>query len=467
MGINERPEEWRRRCDRYRRTFLDRKAPEWKGNDSQCADVIEEYERLMRRAGLIDFDDMILLGLRIIESQPWVRKVVTARFPALVVDEYQDLGLALHRLVQSLCFGPDTGCRLFAVGDPDQCIYEELNGAQPALLAALAEDQRVEKVHLRLNYRSRSNIVSASEVALGERRGYEAVSGEGGIIDFHKCEDGLSHQVRHACEQLIPTMLASGVARNLGEIAILYREKKQGDVAAEIAGNAGFQFIRVDANAPYRSTPMTTWLECCAAWCAGGWKTGEPGLSDLLARWRTFNGYTASDKENLDRSRELVRFLFSKRDTTDSLGTWLKTFYDSCLKAAFERAPLLGDESVKVTNILALCEPDKKLADWSVVQFGGQGGTPKHLNLMTFHAAKGLEFDVVFMLGMDQGIIPRYNENSPRSKQEPRRLFYVGLTRARYEVHMLYTGWRDSPYGRKHDGPSEFLEEVRRSVSTA
>lgn len=289
VGVNERPEEWRRRCDRYRRTYLDRDTSEWKGQDSQSADLIEEYERRLRAAGFIDFDDMVLLGLRLIETHAWVRKVLTARFPVLVVDEYQDLGLTLHRLVTSLCFGPKNHCRLFAGGDPDQSIYS-FTGAQPELLRTLAEDGRVEKVHLRLNYRSRSNIVSASEVALGEKRGYEAASGAGGIIDFHRCKDGLPHQVKHACEQLIPTVLRTGVARNLGEIAILYRDKRQGDVAAEAAAAAGLEFIRVDANAPYRCTPMTTWLESCASWCAGGWRTGEPGLSDLLARWRSFNG---------------------------------------------------------------------------------------------------------------------------------------------------------------------------------
>lgn len=463
VGVNERLEEWRRRCDRYRRTYLDREAAEWRGQDLQTAEVIEEYEGRLRNGGFIDFDDMILLGLRLIESQPWVRKVLTARFPVLVVDEYQDLGLTLHRLVMSLCFGAGNSCRLFAVGDPDQSIYS-FTGAQPELLSKLADDKRVEKVHLRLNYRSRASIVSASEAALGEKRGYESAGGDGGIIDFHKCEDGLPHQAKYACEELIPQVLASGVARNLGEIAVLYRDKRQGDVAAECASAARLDFIRADANAPYRCTPMTTWLEGCAAWCAGGWKTGEPGLSDLLARWRSFNGSVGSDSENLERSRELVHFLFSHRDTSESLGVWLKAFHESCLRGAFDREPMLSDEALKVTNILGLCEPGKKLAGWSVVQFGGQGGSPDHLNLMTFHSAKGLEFDVVFMLGLDQGIIPSYNENTPFSKREPRRLFYVGLTRARHEIHMLYSGWRDSPYGRKRDGPSEFLLDVKKAV---
>jgi hypothetical protein len=191
VGVNERPDEWRRRCDRYRRTYLDREGPEWKEKDLPSAEVIEEYERRLRSAGFIDFDD---------------------------------------------------------------------------------------------------------------------------------CEDGLPHQAMYACEELIPQALASGVARNLGEIAILYRDKRQGDVAAECSANTGLDFIRVDANAPYRCTPMTMWLEGCAAWCAGGWKTGEPGLSDLLARWRAFNGSVGSDAESLERSRELVRFLFSHRDTDESLG---------------------------------------------------------------------------------------------------------------------------------------------------
>jgi DNA helicase II / ATP-dependent DNA helicase PcrA len=85
---------------------------------------------------------------------------------------------------------------------------------------------------------------------LGEKRGYEATGGDGGIIDFHKCNDGLSHQAKHACEKVIPEALANKVARNLGEVALLYRDKRQGDVIAECAAAAGFDFLRADANAP-------------------------------------------------------------------------------------------------------------------------------------------------------------------------------------------------------------------------
>jgi DNA helicase II / ATP-dependent DNA helicase PcrA len=465
VSVNERPSEWRGRCDRYRRTFLDRDSQDWRGNDSQTAQVIEEYERLLRSEGFIDFDDMVLLGLRMIESQPWVRRALTARFPVLVVDEYQDLGLTLHRLVMSLCFGQGKKARLLAVGDPDQSIYS-FTGAKPELLNTLAEDKRVEVVRLKMNYRSKASIVSASEVAIGEKRGYVAASGDGGIVDFHECQDGFQHQAQFVCSELIPTALKTRTARSKGEIAVLYRSKDQGDIVAECATNAGHDFIRSDGNAPYRCTPFTTWLEDCAAWCVGGWRKGEPPLSDILSRWRSFNGSVRSDTQSRAIERQLVRFLFSHRDTTESLETWLLAFNAACLREAFGREPLLGEDAIRVTSIINLCGAGKKLSGWSVVQFSGQGGSPVHLNLMTLHSAKGLEFDVVYLLGLEQGQIPFYTENTIALKREPRRLFYVGLSRARYEVHLLYSGWYEFRGRKYRNGPSEFVLEVQKAVNS-
>ncbi len=116
-------------------------------------------------------------------------------------------------------------------------------------------------------------------------------------------------------------------------------------------------------------------------------------------------------------------------------------------------------------KLFAASESTGKLEKWTVARFGGQGGTPGHLNLMTLHSSKGLEFDVVILFGMDQGIIPDHREKSAESKREPRRLFYVGLTRARHEVHMTFSGWRDTPWGKKKDGVSEFVVELRRGIN--
>jgi DNA helicase-2/ATP-dependent DNA helicase PcrA len=154
--------------------------PEWQ-EDEQLAALVTRYEGLLRQGGMIDFDDMILIGLRLIESRRWVRRALRARFPVIVVDEYQDLGVSLHRIVESLCFGG--GSRLFAVGDPDQSIYG-FTGARPELLRELANSPRVESVRLPFNYRSGPTIVRAAEIALGEARGYEGRGNQVGTGRF-------------------------------------------------------------------------------------------------------------------------------------------------------------------------------------------------------------------------------------------------------------------------------------------
>ena len=162
---------WESRIDKYRREHLDREDADWQEDDENAARVIQAYEDYLDEEGLIDFDGMILIGLHLVENYSWIRNALSARFPILVVDEYQDLGHALDRIVQSLCF--KAGMRLLAVGDPDQSIYG-FTGAEPSLLMKLADRKDVETIRLRLNYRCGSVIIQASEIALGERRNFKS-----------------------------------------------------------------------------------------------------------------------------------------------------------------------------------------------------------------------------------------------------------------------------------------------------
>jgi DNA helicase II / ATP-dependent DNA helicase PcrA len=141
---------------------------------------------------------------------------------------------------------------------------------------------KVEKVHLRLNYRSGQKLIDASEVALGEMRGYKASEDRAGTIDFYKCPDGLQQQAERICTKIIPESLGRRERRRIGNVAVLYCDRHDGDVIEEAVQAAGMKFIRVDGGALYPKTPLTRWLEDCAAWCAGGWKTGSPRLSNLI-----------------------------------------------------------------------------------------------------------------------------------------------------------------------------------------
>ncbi len=448
--------------DKYRRTHLDRQAAAWRGDDNDMAELIERYEARLRGNGLIDFDDMMLLGLRLIEENKWVRRALHARFPILVVDEYQDLGLPLHRIVMALCF--EEGIRLFAVGDPDQSIYG-FTGANPELLRELSEMPNVEKIHLRFNYRSGQKIIDASEVVLGEVRGYKASEDRSGIINFYKSPDGLQQQAERICNEIIPRAIGRGANRRIGDVAVLYLDRNDGDVIEEAVRGAGMKFIRVDKGGPYAKTPLTRWLEDCAAWCAGGWKTGSPRLSGLIRAWEGFNSSVRTESELFRLKISLTSFLFSHRTPGTAAAMWLEEMYKEILAPALKREATLRDETAAVANLMRVCGKEGKLKELTVAGLGGQAGSPDHLNLITLHSAKGLEFDVVVMMGMEQGRMPSWAAKTVESKREPRRLFYVGLTRSRHEVHITFSGFTINRYGtRFENGPSEFVVEVAKRL---
>lgn len=459
LGINEKPREWMFRCDHYRRTHLDRDKPEWRGDDEDAAKVIESYERTLANDGLIDFETMVHLGLQLVEQHGWVRKALRARFPVLVVDEYQDLGRALHRIVLCLCF--TAGMRLVAVGDPDQSIYG-FTGSEPALLHDLAGRDGVEAVQLQLNYRCGPTIIRASEVALGEARGFKSGVDEVGTLDIYHRPKGVDDQARFICDTIIPDAMKRREGRQLGDIAILYRSQYDGNEIAKAVEARGWDFIRIDQGNPYPRSQIIFWLEDCAKWCGGGWASGEPRLSDLMRTWQNFNESITADAGRRALHRDLVKFLHSHRESDQPLRDWLSRFRAACLDSCLAREPRLREDVIAVAKLAEVCGPDARLAGFTVSAFGRQGGAGTHLNLMTLHSAKGLEFDVVILPFLEEGILPNYRSNSIARLREERRLFYVGLTRARHEVHLTYSGWYQTLHGSvKNNGASRFLAEVR------
>jgi DNA helicase-2/ATP-dependent DNA helicase PcrA len=461
-GSSEDPRPWKTKCDYYRRTNLDRNSREWHAEEA-TAKIIETYEKELRLNGMIDFDDMVLLGMRLIECMPWVRKALSARFPILVVDEYQDLGVPLHRIVKSLYLSGNI--RLFAVGDPDQSIYG-FTGARPELLGELARLEGVETIPLHFNYRCGNAIIQASEIALGEARNYKGKDGHIGSIEFHCCPKGIDEQAATICNKIIPDALKIRKSCTFGDIAVLYLDKNDGDIIAEHAKSAGIKFIRIDRGAPYRKTPLIHWLEDCALWCSGGWKEGVPSLSTLIRSWIWFNKSLISEQEQHLLKTSLVSFLATHRSPDLSLIEWLSEFDRICIYLTLQRELILRDEAEAFSKLLNACKKGSILADLTVASFARQGGSKDNLNLITLHSAKGLEFDVVVMMGMDQGRIPSWTARSTEDKKESRRLFYVGLTRAKHEVHLTYSCFTVSPNGyRFKKGPSEFLLEIQKSLN--
>lgn len=427
---------WKAPMERYRRNYLDRSVASFHNDDPACARLVVAYEEELRAHSLIDFDDMPLLAVRALQENPWLQEAIKAKYPILIVDEYQDLGSALHRMVMGLCFG--TGIRLFAVGDIDQSIYG-FTGANPELLSRLSERDDVEAVKLRLNYRSGSNIVTASQYALGEDRDYEAPEDASkGTIFFHPLTGNYDQQANHIFETVISDLMDRLPDLQLGEIAILYPAASFGDSLEGAAQEHGYGVVRADSNAIYpRSSRIMRWLEQCAIWCCAGWHSGAPRFSRLVSEGtRMFGETLATDDHRLQFQRSLIAFLWERRDSALSLHTWLTDFRREILNVHFSGSRTLIGESEALDAFILRTRPGNDCEHRNIGLFCGHGAGNDRINLSTLHSSKGLEFRVVVLFGIDGGIIPWNNQTASQIK-EWRRLFYVGFTRAEEEVHIV------------------------------
>ena len=453
IGGPENPQNWDMRLGRHRRRFLNRERSEWKTLDPQLTGLVEAYEAELRALGLIDFDDMPLLAVRALAANRWLRTAMVAKYPILAVDEYQDLGSALHAMVLGLCFS--AGMRLFAVGDIDQSIYG-FTGATPVLLRRLSERDDVETVRLGLNYRCGSRIVSASEYALGEERGYKAPDdAHEGTIYFHPCTGGYAAQARYLIKELIPEIRERQPDINLGEIAVLYPAAFLGDEVANAAAEHGYSVIRTDGNALYpRGSKLMRWLEQCAMWCCGGWRSGMPRLSRVVGEGaRLFHEALTDEDERLAFQRDLTAILWGRRNETLGLYDWLIALRDDIIRPQADCARSLADEFGTLNDFITRIGPSGDVDDFPLAEFARIGSGRDRINLSTLHSAKGREFDAVILFGAEEGRLPR-NNATDNDVREARRLFYVGFTRARHEIHLMYGQYN----------PSRFVTEVQERI---
>jgi DNA helicase-2/ATP-dependent DNA helicase PcrA len=477
-----------------------RAAPETEDDDSVAAAtlarVAERYGQTLRAAGALDFDDLLLRTVDLFDRQPGLRDAYRRRFPYVLVDEYQDTNRAQYELVRHLA-GPQGNVTV--VGDEDQSIYSWRGADIQNILDFETDFPGARVLRLEENYRSSQAILDAAAALVSHNRRRKgktlrAVKAAGEAVRLHQAADEYQEAAF-----VVETIAA---LRQGGRAAVLFRMNAQSRlfeegllrqrIPYEVVGGVGFYerkevkdllaylrlvlsprdpiALRRVINVPPRGIGEKTVdevLRVAAARSVSPWeavaaveeeallpvRATQPlrrfremmnglreeaaglGVKALLTRTLEVTGYAAAlaqepTRESQDRLENLAELLSAAAD------------YETR-----EEAPTLTGFLDRVS---LLTDVDRSSGQAPVL-------------LMTFHAAKGLEFDSVFLVGLEEGLVPHSRSaGSPEALEEERRLIYVGMTRAMERLHLTWAQSRQVFGQRRLAEPSRFLTEIPR-----
>jgi len=465
--------------------------------------VYKKYEAALKAYNALDFDDLILKPLQALKADPEYRNLWECRIRYLLVDEYQDTNLTQYEFIRQLT-GPSGG--LTVVGDDDQSIYS-WRGARPENLAQLQQDYPfLQVVMLEQNYRSTGNILNAANALIANNphlynKNLWSQLGPGEQItimssqsDEQEAQQIVGHLLQHKFQR----------GKHFSDYAILYRSNHQSrlfeqqlrehDVPYSISGGISFfelseikdvmAYLRVivnpeDDNALLRivNTPrrelgtasIQGLVEHAAALNQGLLESvDDAGLPQRLSpralqslqqfkHWlqKMHRRCTADDPLRLVRT--ILNDIGYEQWVTDTAADEVQ----ASRKRENLQELLAWIERLRINDLSAdLASVVAKLTLLDALDRDREDDKQNGVQLMTLHAAKGLEFPFVYLVGMEENILPHKNSIAEESIEEERRLAYVGLTRARQQLVLSYTLQRKSHGKLSQSEPSRFLTEL-------
>ncbi|MED3957701.1 ATP-dependent helicase [Priestia aryabhattai] len=423
--------------------------------------VAKEYEQRLYKTNQIDFTEIVKCATKLIKEQKYVRKCLEAKFPWILIDEYQDLGRPLHEMVLTLF--NKTNIKIFAVGDPDQSIYE-FQGAIPEYLLELYDTTDIMSIDLKTNYRSNQEIIDAASIALNiDDREYKAGTRHGEEAEFHfiTCENDMEDQYECVVESIIPECLAQKIP--LDEICVLVSSGKQIKELSEYMKKRSIPHYL--AKHEFLKSKVILWAKDCASWVLGNHGVAFTDISDFWTKFSSNINGELSEEVKQHEKKQFFTFLKESKIHSANLENWFEYFLNTLnLDEMLSLSQQYIDEKEKIELFKREIKKGS-LTGYTLDEFSQVGKPQNQVTLSTRHSSKGLEFEVVIMLGMQEGAFPYYSTvNVPSKLNEQRRLFFVCITRAKRVCYLLRSqtihvntryGWRAF-----QKEPSMFWEEL-------
>ncbi len=466
--------------------------------ERRIAEVYAEYQRRLERASAMDFDDLLTVAVRLFREHPQVLETYRRRFRHVLVDEYQDTNRAQNELVLLLAGEHRNIC---VVGDSDQSIYR-FRGADIRNILEFEEafpDATV--VVLDQNYRSTQTILDAANAVIANNLGRAPKElwtdqGTGEAIVRFQAEDGTDEAVWVAQEI---SRLHHAEGRRWGDVAVFYRTNAQSRALEE-------QLVRL--NVPYKVIGGTRFYDRREVKDALAYLRAAVNPADEVSVKRVLNvpkrGVGDTTVAKLDawaadagvpfhvalhqaaeagvsgRAVAGIADFLALLDTVrarvdDGPGAMLEValtdsgYLGELEAAATGSGPERAEAEGRIENLGELVGVASEAE--SVEQFLEQvslvadtddlDGDETTVVLMTLHSAKGLEFPLVFIMGMEDGVFPHMRAlGEPQELEEERRLCYVGITRARERLYLTHAWCRTLFGATQYNPPSRFLDEI-------
>ena len=457
------------------------------------AKVYRRYEEMRRTAGALDFDDLLIETVRLFREHVDIRTKWRTKFVHILIDEYQDTNAAQYALIKMLV---NDQKNIAVVGDDWQSIYSWRGADFTNILNFERDFPGATVIKLEQNYRSTASILDAAHSVIlkntqrSDKKLWTA-AGEGAPVRVHAVDDETAEAAFVA--EAIASQVAIG-ARKYEDVAVLYRTNAQSaplerafmrfGVKYRIIGGVRFydrkevkdilaylklavqprdrmSFSRI-VNVPTRGVGATS-LEKFLTWQGNtdfdiiAALTNVDQTSTLTSRAKaalsSLGGVLRSIQASMvnDAPAEVINKLIKR--------TGYDTFILDDTPQAEDRQENLG---ALISDASAFASIDDFLEEAALLSSADSSADDNEVTLMTLHAAKGLEFPVVYMVGMEEGILPhaRVYEAGPAELEEERRLCYVGMTRAREELHLTYAYSRMTFGQRSYQPASRFIADM-------
>lgn len=449
---NSTDRQFRYAVTRYHLEHADTSFANWA--NQEYAQLLQKHYTNLFGQGFVDFDIIVKNALKLVVDSNLVRQSLYAKFSWFAVDEYQDLGYPLFKIITEMV--NNTAVKLFAIGDPDQAIFD-FAGTDPKYLIELSERSDMQPtIKLGYNYRSTQNVVNLSKAILSPYSDYESASqNANGVCRIYKCQQ--DEDQLWVIPQILQKFQQQGIDDN--EIAILHPWRENGliPIANALEGR-NLQYV-MDKHPLYdRSMKLIQWMEALCYWCLKGWKvdaynkTSLITFEDLLRTWnQIISGESSNSEEDTNSRVKLTRILWSLRGEDKLLSDWLTVISEDLDldKAFYEYQKIFPDEVSEFYNLYRLTQPGNELENLRMSKFGNVFPA---VQLTTLHSSKGMQFDVVIIAGVEK---IRLDDNG-------RRLFYVGVSRAKKEICLVYS--EKSSYGHPPSTP-QYIRELNQRCS--